>query len=379
MTALIAGGGVAGLTLALALGRRGLVSTLFERAARLDEVGAGVQLSPNAGRALAALGLDEALDAVATRPQAVVIRDAVTGRLLKRLTLGAQAERRWGAPYRVVHRADLQAILFKALRAVGSCEIRLASELRGVRATENGVEIDVADASGEAAFAGDWLAGCDGLRSVARGAIGLPTDVGASQLKAWRATVTADTAPAAFDPKSVGVWLGPGAHLVVYPVRRGREANIVLIGGGKAEAPLALTGRWAPAAQAFARLEAAWTPWPLHDRAPDSRMQRDRIALVGDAAHAALPSLAQGAGFAIEDATVLARLVAERGPTAALPAYEAARLRRCARMQAGARRQIRIDHLSGPAAVARNAALALAPEAALIRGLDWIYGWRDAA
>ncbi len=378
MTALIAGGGVAGLALALALGRRGLVSTLFERAARLDEVGAGVQLSPNAGRALGALGLDDQLDAVSTRPEAVVIRDALSGRVLKRLTLGAQAERRWGAPYRVIHRADLQATLFRALRAVGSCEIRLASELRGVRASEDGVQIEVADASGEAAFAGDWLAGCDGLRSVARGAIGLATEVGAAGLKAWRATVAAEAAPAAFDPRTVGVWLGPGAHLVVYPVRRGREANIVLIGDHKAEAPLALAGRWTPSARAFAEPEAGWTPWPLRDRTPDARMQQGRIALLGDAAHAALPSLAQGAGFAIEDATVLARLVAERGPVAALPAYEAARRPRCSRMQAGARTQIRIDHLSGPAAAARNAALALAPEAALIRGLDWIYGWRDA-
>ncbi|WP_020177968.1 FAD-dependent monooxygenase [Methylopila sp. M107] len=378
MTALIAGGGIAGLTLALALARRGLTAQLIERAPRLEETGAGVQLSPNAGRVLDGLGLGGALDAVAVRPEAVAIVDAGTGRTLRRLPLGAAAERRWGAPYRVVHRADLQTLLLKAARASGRVEFLLGTSLERVRETGERVEIDVAGLNA-GALSGDWLAGCDGLRSVAREAVKLPTSVAPSGLTAWRATMPANSLPAAFDQACVSVWLGGGAHMVVYPVRRGGRANVVLIGDDSADAPATLVAGWAaPAREAIAAGADGWTPWPLFDRPPDARMQAGRVALVGDAAHPAFPSLAQGAGFAIEDAAVLARLVADRGVPEALPAYQEARLRRVARMQSAARRQMRIDHLSGVAAKARNAALRLAPDAALIGGLDWIYGWRDA-
>ncbi|RXF69259.1 FAD-dependent monooxygenase [Hansschlegelia zhihuaiae] len=375
--ALIAGGGIAGLTLALALARRGRPSRLFERAPALEATGAGVQLSPNAGRILEALGLGPALDAIATRPEAVSIVDAPSGRRLKRITFGALAERRWGAPYRVLHRADLQAALLEAIAAAGAVEITLGAELRDMRETADGVAIDIAHATGGGeTVEGGWLAGADGLRSVVRRAVKLPTSVGGSALKAWRAVLPASALPTAFDMAEVTLWLGPGAHLVVYPVRKGREANVVVIGDDRAAGPAELAASWAAPARELIAAGPAWTPWPLHDRPPDARMHRGRIALVGDASHAALPALAQGAGFAIEDAAVLARLVASdiADPFAA---YQSARLMRVARMQTQARKQMRIDHLSGLAAMARNAALAAAPEAALRRGLDWIYGWRD--
>lgn len=374
--ALIAGGGIAGLTLALALSRRGLPSHLFERAGALEATGAGVQLSPNAGRVLEGLGLGQALDAVATRPEGVSIVDATTGRRLKRLTLGASAERRWGAPYRVVHRADLQAALVEAVEATGLTEIALGTEIRSVEETADGVTVETATAAGGATVEGGWLAGCDGLRSHLRRAVKLPTAVAGTGLKAWRAVLPASAVPSAFDMAEVTVWLGAGAHLVLYPVRKGREANVVVIGDDRTEGPAEFAERWAVPARELIAAGVKWTPWPLHDRSPDARMHRGRIALLGDAAHAALPSLAQGAAFAIEDAAVLARLVAEGGADP-LGAYQEARLMRVAKLQMNSRRQIRIDHLSGAAAAARNAALRLAPEAALIRGLDWMYGWRE--
>lgn len=375
--ALIAGGGIAGLTLALALARRGLTSRLFERAPLLEETGAGVQLSPNAGRVLEALGLGPALDAVATRPEAVAIVDAPSGRRLKRLTLGASAERRWGAPYRVVHRADLQSLLADAVLASGAVEISLGTEVRSVRETEADVAIETASADGAATVEGGWVAGCDGLRSVLRRAVKLPTGVSGTGLKAFRAVLPASAVPAAFDMREVTVAIGPGAHLVLYPVRKGREANVVVIGDDRADGPDACADGWAGPLRELIAASAGWTPWPLYDRTPDARMRRGPVVLLGDAAHATLPSLAQGAGFAIEDAAVLARLVAENGPDP-LGAYQEARLMRVAKLQTNSRRQIRIDHLSGAAAAARNAALRLAPEAALLRGLDWIYAWRDA-
>lgn len=376
--ALIAGGGIAGLTLSLALARRGRRSRIVERAPALEATGAGVQLSPNAGRALEALGLGPALDAVATRPEAVSIVDAPSGRRLKRVTLGASAERRWGAPYRVLHRADLQTVLLDAIKAAGDVEITLGAEARAVAETGDGVSLEIAHATGGGeTLEGDWLAGADGLRSVIRRAVKLPTAVGGSGLKAWRAVLPASALPAAFDLAEVTLWLGPGAHLVVYPVRKGREANVVVIGDDRVSGPAALAASWASPARELIAAGPDWTPWPLHDRPPDARMHRGRVALVGDASHAAMPSLAQGAGFAIEDAAVLARLVASEAQNP-FAAYQDARLMRVARLQSEARRQIRIDHLRGLAASARNTALMLAPESALLRGLDWIYGWRDA-
>lgn len=374
--ALIAGGGIGGLTLALALARRGHASHIVERALELEATGAGVQLSPNAGHVLERLGLASALDAVASRPEAVSITDGPSGRRLKRLTLGASAERRWGAPYRVLHRADLQAALIEAIGRAGGVEVRLGTEVRAVRETASGVALDVAG-GGASTIEGSWLAGADGLRSVVRRAVKLPTAVGGPGLKAWRAVLPARALQRAFDIDEVSLWLGPSAHVVVYPVRKGREANVVVIGDDGAARPGEVVARWAAPARELIAASANWTPWPLHDRLPDARMHRGRIALMGDAAHAALPSLAQGAAFAIEDAAVLARLVAEGGPDP-FAAYDKARLMRVARLQTEARRQMRIDHMSGVAAAARNVALAVAPEAALIRGLDWMYGWRDA-
>ncbi|HEY0292356.1 MAG TPA: FAD-dependent monooxygenase [Hansschlegelia sp.] len=374
--ALIAGAGIGGLTLALALARRGVPSQIVERAASLEETGAGVQLSPNAGRILDALGLGQALDAAATRPEAVTIADALSARTLKTLPLGADAERRWGAPYRVVHRSDLQTILLEATRGETGVELTLGAEILSARETTFGAAVEIAKDGAAEMIEGGWLAGADGLRSVVRRAVKLPATVQATGLRAWRTVLPAGALPEAFGIRRVSVWLGPGAHLVVYPVRGGREANLVLIGDDRIETPADLVVGWAAPARDAVAACSSWTPWPLHDRAPDARMRHGRIALIGDAAHATLPSLAQGAAFAIEDAATLARLVAEGGPDA-FGAYERARLMRCAKLQMRSRRQIRIDHLAGLAARARNLALAATPASVLLGGLDWIYGWRD--
>jgi salicylate hydroxylase len=376
--ALIAGAGIAGLTLALSLARRGVGSRILERASLLQEAGAGIQLSPNAGRVLDALGLGPALDAVAVRPEAVAIGDAPTGRTLTTLPLGTAAERRWGSPYRVLHRADLQTVLLEAARKEPAIEIALGAEILAVHETESGVAAEVRSTSGAETIEAAWLAGADGLRSVARRAVKLPDAVRTTGLVAWRSVVPAAALPSAFGPTRVTVWLAPGAHLVVYPVRGGREANIVIIGDSRASGPADLAARWAAPARDLIAAAGGWTAWPLHDRDPDARMRRGRIVLLGDAAHATLPSLAQGAAFAIEDAAVLARLVAAGGADPFSP-YEKARLPRTARLQTRSRRQMEIDHLGGLAARARNLALTLAPTQALLAGLDWAYGWKDAA
>lgn len=373
---LIAGAGIGGLTTALALARRGVPCEIVERAPVLEAAGAGVQLSPNASRVLDALGLGPALDAVAVRPEGVTIADALRGRTLKDLPLGRAAERRWSAPYRVVHRADLQAALLDAVRAESATTLSFAAEVTDAVETASGVALDVAVNGVPDRRDGDVLIGADGLRSVVRRAVKLPTAVRSAGLTAFRAVLPASALPSAFAPDRVTLWLGPGAHVVVYPVRAAREANVVLIGAEGAARPSERVSRWAEPARTLVAAAPVWSEWPLFDRATDPRMRRGRIALLGDASHAALPSLAQGAAFAIEDAAVLARLIAAGGGDP-LGAYEAARLMRVMRLPGAARRQIRVDHLAGLAAQARNLALSAAPTGALLGGLDWLYGWRD--
>ncbi|MFL1876331.1 FAD-dependent monooxygenase, partial [Hansschlegelia beijingensis] len=279
--ALIAGAGVGGLTLALSLARRGVACRVFERAPVLEETGAGVQLSPNAGRVLDALGLGPALDAAGTRPRAVAITDGPSGRLLKALPLGAEAERRWGAPYRVIHRADLQTILLQTARAEPAIALMLGAEVREARETASGAALELATASGPEEVEGAWVAGADGLGSNIRRAVKLPRAARATGLTAWRTVLPAAAVPAAFELSRVTVALGPGAHLVVYPVRGGREANLVLIGDDHALTPEELVAGWSRPARDLVGAANAWTRWPLRDRSPDPRMRRGRIALLG--------------------------------------------------------------------------------------------------
>nr|WP_210341587.1 FAD-dependent monooxygenase [Methylopila capsulata] len=373
---MIAGAGIGGLTLGLALAQRGLSSEIFERAPALDEVGAGVQLAPNASRILDGLGLGPALDAVSCRPEGVAISDAPSGSRLKTLPLGAAAERRWGAPYRVIHRADLQAALSAAVDANPSLRLTLGVRVLTAGDGLDGASLEIETGGERRTVDGSFVVGADGLRSVVRQAVKLPEAVRATGLIAHRTVLTAEALPEAIPLTHVSVWLAPGAHMVVYPVRAGREANVVLIGALGATTPEERVARWAAPARKLVAAAPRWTEWPLFDRAPAARMRRGRVALIGDAAHAALPSLGQGAAFAIEDAAVLARVLGDGAPDP-LAAYETARIMRAMRLPEASRRQIAIDHMGGLAARARNLALAATPASALLRGLDWIYGWRD--
>lgn len=372
---LIAGAGIGGLTAAVALARRGVGSSVFEREAVLQAAGAGVQLSPNASRVLDALGLGPALDAVAVRPEAVTIAEARKGRTLAELPLGRSAESRWGAPYRTVHRADLQNVLLEAAVAAPEITLTLGAAAAEAEDAAEGARLML---SNGAAHDGDLLIGADGLRSAVRRAVKLPTEPRATGLTALRAVVPAEALPPAFRGPRVSAWLSAGQHMVVYPVRRGQQANVVLIGPLGAASAEERVADWAEPARRLVAAATAWTDWPLFDRAPDARMRRGRIALIGDASHAALPSLAQGAAFAIEDAAVLARLIGD-GNRDPLGQYERTRLMRVMRLAPASRRQIAIDHMGGLAAHARNLALSAAPTGALLGGLDWIYGWKDAA
>ncbi len=380
MHVIVAGGGIGGLAAALALARRGVASTVVEQAAAFGEVGAGLQLSPNATRVLFALGLEARVRAMGFAPEAAEVRDHAGGRLLLRNALGAAAERRWGAPYLTVHRADLHAALVRAVAAAGLTEVRLGAEVRKVEAAR------VSLSTGET-LTGDVVIGADGVRSAVRTALFGPAAPRFTGQIAWRLT-----APRWTDGDDLTrVWTGPRRHFVCYPVRGGALINVVAVTeadawrgeswtepGDKAALLAAFEG-WPKTALDLIDAGDHVFRWALYDRPPLAAWSKGRASLLGDAAHPMLPFLAQGAAMAIEDAAVLARaLTAGDAPEAALGRYEAARRPRTAKVQAWSRRNARLFHLpSAPAAAVFGAASVLdrlTPGGSAAR-FDWLYGY----
>ncbi|MDV2968623.1 FAD-dependent monooxygenase [Nitratireductor aquimarinus] len=392
--AIIVGAGVAGLTAALALARHGLASRIYERAPELHEVGAGLQLSPNATRLLDRLGVLEELRASAVEPQAVVLKKAATLAPLTHVPLGAAAQARWGAPYLVVHRADLQAALLNRARQQPLIEIVTGAlaEKADFHAGRPRLQI-LRDGESEEVHT-PLLIAADGvwshLRRLARTAVRSRF----TGYVAWRATVPVEEALAAGDgaiqPDRVTAFMHPKFHLVAYPISGGKAINLVAIVPGEVplnawaqdadDAPLKKT--LASANPALARLaasrHASWTVWPIHQVDPaDAWTKPEGLALIGDAAHAVPPFAAQGAGMAIEDATVIANLVAKHrdAPSVALAAYEAQRKPRVSRVARRGAFNRFTWHASGPVALVRDAVLKTRSQEALMADFDWLYGF----
>jgi salicylate hydroxylase len=368
----VAGAGIAGLTSAIALAARGFSVDLFERAPLFEEVGAGIQLSPNATSVLRRLGVLAGLAESLVEPRAIEIRDARDGARLAAIPLGETARRRYGAPYCLIHRADLQAGLLAAARSTDAIQLHIGMEVAALTAPEN----EVAFAAGGEERRADILVAADGVRSSIRaGHFGHPGPRPLGRT-AWRATLPAVEVPEPIRRDATGLWLGPGGHLVHYPVRGGKSLNVVVIAGESSAAPpMYPFGR---EARRLIDVVPEWTPWPLFGVDPARSWVRGRVALIGDAAHAMAPSAAQGGAQAIEDAWVLAAALAERpdDPAAALRHYELRRRPRVERVVTEANRNLAIYNMRGLAAAARNIVLgAMSPERLLAR-LDWLYGWK---
>lgn len=381
---LIVGGGIGGLTTAIALARNGMSATLLERSVFADETGAGIQLGPNATRVLAGLGVLDEAEAVAFKPDLLQLFDGVSGGALASVPLGRVAEERYGAPYLTFHRAELHAALLAACRATSAIELHDGFEVTEVESLTDGVTATNVD--GEP-VEGSCLIAADGIWSRLRDRIAPHAGLRSSGATAWRALLPRDQVPAPFDAPMVGLWLGPRAHLVHYPVRGGKDLNIVAVveGGSakqgwnlRAEPDVLLQAfhRWASPAKALLERVESWRCWSLFRLKPLPRWANGRMALLGDAAHPVLPYLAQGAALAIEDAVALAASLKVCGgdPRCAFPHYESLRMRRAARVQAQAVRFGRIYHLRGPAALARNFMLQRRRADTLLRGFDWLYG-----
>lgn len=406
---LIAGGGIGGLALALAARRAGVAVRVLEQTPVLAEVGAGIQLGPNAVRVLHEWGLMEALRAVAAFPEALSIRDAYDGRELGRLRLGAQAVRRYGQPYATIHRADAHGLLYQAVQALGDVDIRLGQRVQGIADDGQHITLTTAQHQTHQAHA---LVGCDGLWSMVRPYVlsdpaqGFADDTRAaprfSGHLAYRGLVDKAHIPNTLQAPIVTVWLGPRLHVVHYPVSAGQQFNVVAVVHGQIKAHDA--PHWSHEAHVSqlmqavgpvhasltAMLDAApqWRLWPLNDRPPmrsAAEHARGRVALLGDAAHPMRPYLAQGAAMALEDAWTLGQLLPQSPTTRAnathapptidwaglFQRYGQHRWARNAKVQARAQRNGTVFHSDGLLQQGRDWAMALLGERLLDQ--PWLY------
>ncbi len=392
---LLVGGGIGGLATALALGQAGVANQLFEQSAVFDEVGAGIGLGPNAVRRLQAWGVWPGLQDKAFVPSQLVVRDAQNGSQLGCLPMGQAFVQRYGAPYLTLHRADLHQHLRDAVHAHGNTSLKLGhclqhfrSDATSITSQWQGPEQQVVEYTSLA------LSGADGINSKVRELAWPSSKLQASGHWAYRALLPRHDLPAAWRGDAMGLWLGHRLHVVHYPVRGGEWLNLVVLvessdvaqtpGWDSQRTPAqtaqdlnhALAGCCSPL-QELVRTSEAWRAWALFDRHPlrsAKDMAQGRVALVGDAAHAMLPYLAQGAGMAIEDAQMLAQCwqrhdlpVAER-----LQAYAQSRWQRVAKVQARARRNAQLFHATGALAQCRNWGMRWG--GAWVMDMPWLYG-----
>ncbi|WP_127597120.1 FAD-dependent monooxygenase [Nitratireductor alexandrii] len=389
---LVAGGGIAGLTAAIAFAKRGYSVRLFERAPGFAEIGAGLQLSPNATRLLRRLGVLDRLLPAAVRPQAVVLRDARGLVELGRVPLGQAAERRWGAPYLTVHRADLQSALLARAEQDPNITITTGAAVRDAAFHAHGITLSVDRNGAIDEASGGLLLASDGVWSTLRGIALDGMDDSFTGLIAWRTTLRRGSGTG-FADRLIGAdvvtaFLHPQFHIVAYPIRAGAAVNLVAVTKGDAQSlswaagtdSTVLRNAVSGAAKPLFELvenAGSWTSWPLHvvdAKGPWTRPEG--VALIGDAAHAMTPFAAQGAAMAIEDAEVLAGIVArhEDDIPLALQIYETERRPRVLRVeQRGALNRFAWN-ASGPVALVRNFVLKRRSGTRLAADLDWLYG-----
>jgi salicylate hydroxylase len=394
-TVIVAGAGIGGLTASLTLAAQGFRVVVLEKAERLEEAGAGIQISPNASRVLVELGLKERLARRAVTPDAVAIMSARAGGEIVRMPLGEAAAFRAGSPYWVIHRADLQAALEAAVNDHPDIDLRLGCQFEDVTKHAKGLTVVQRRGNARQQELAVALIGADGIWSSVRGHLFPDLQPQFSGLIAWRGTLDATALPREYTAPRVQLWMGPDAHLVAYPISGGRQINVVAIVSGDWNRPgwsapgdtneikdAFASQRWPATARMLIGAVDGWRKWALFTLPDIGRWNEGAVALLGDAAHAMLPFAAQGAGMAIEDAAVLAKALSGctgeniTGIPAALKRYAQMRRTRVLRVQRLARRQGRIYHLSGPAAIARDLAIrAIGPQRMLTRQ-DWIYDWR---
>jgi len=381
MRVAIIGGGIGGLSAALHLLKAGFDVEVYEQAPRITEIGAGIQISPNASRLLIRLGLKPAMDAAGVFPQAVHQRRWDDGRTLQRAPVGEPVEKAFGAPYYHFHRADLANLLAAALPAervhVEHRLVDLVQERDRVTARfENGSSVEA-----------DVVVGADGIHSRARHLLFGPEKARFTGCVAWRGLVPAERVAALGIEVASHNWMGPDGHVVHYWVSAGRFMNVVCVTEhgdwtseswtekGKLADAMARYERWHPTVRGLIAAFPETYIWALHDRLPLPQWSEGRVTLLGDACHPMLPFMAQGAAQAIEDGAALASLLKAMPDDvpAALRRYEEIRKPRATRLQqASSANRTRFHLPDGPEQQARDQAMATSGDRS-IANIGWLY------
>ena len=384
-TVLVAGGGIGGLAAALALARQGHAVKVLEQSAEIGEIGAGIQLGPNAFAAFDALGVGERARGRAVYTERMVMMDAIDETEVASVPVGEAFRKRFGNPYAVIHRADVHTSLLEGARESERIEFLTSTRVERVEQDASGVA--VIDARGNA-HRGIALIGADGVRSAVRARY-VGDDVRVSGHVVYRAVVDRADFPADLQWNAPVVWVGPNCHLVHYPLRGGEQYNVVVtfhsrgpetwsITEGSREEVQSYFGGICAKARQLIELPRDWKRWATADRDPIAQWQHGRAVLLGDAAHPMLQYLAQGACMALEDAVTLGEALRESGGDfeRAFARYQRARVARTARVVLMAREMGRIYHAKGVERLVRNELWKGRTPERYYDALEWLYGWR---
>jgi 3-hydroxybenzoate 6-monooxygenase len=384
-TIILVGGGIGGMAAALALSQAGYEVELVEQAPEIGEIGAGIQLGPNAFAAMDALGCGPRARAAAVYNEELLMMDAMDESEVGRLDVGEDFRKHFGNPYAVIHRADIHKAIYD--EALTHHNIRIHTDARIVEVDIGETSTRIKDQKGRE-WTGAAIIGCDGVKSVVRhNLIGDPHRVSGHVV--YRAVCPKDEFPADLAWNSATLWGGPNCHLVHYPLRQGEEYNIVVTfhsrekeewgvrEGSRDELLSYFNGISAKPRQLVERANT-WQRWATADRDPTTEWGKGRATLLGDAAHPPLQYMAQGACMALEDAVTLRETlrVCDRDIEKAFRMYETIRIPRTARIQLSAREMGRIFHASGAERLVRNSLWKGRTQEQYRAAIDWLYGWK---
>lgn len=383
-TAIVVGGGIGGLAAALALTRQGIQVQLLEQASEIGEIGAGIQLGPNAFSALDALGVGEAARQRAVFTDHIIMMDAVDNTEIIRIQTGQAFRERFNGPYAVIHRADIHGAILDGVSNDPLISFRTSTRINAFTQTDTYAQ--VTDDEGNT-YQADAVIGCDGVKSVVRDHLigGAPRVTGHV---VYRAVVEKENMPDDLRINAPVLWAGPRCHLVHYPLRGGEQYNLVVTfhsreqeewgarDGSKEEVMSYFEGIHARPRQLL-DLPDSWRRWATADREPVDQWSFGRATLLGDAAHPMSQYMAQGACMALEDAVTLGLSVeqCQADLPAAFKLYESLRIPRSARVVWSTREMGRIYHAAGVERAVRNSLWKDAPQSRFYDNLQWLYGW----
>ncbi len=382
---IVAGGGIGGLAAALALVRRGFTVKVLEQAPQLGEIGAGIQLGPNAFSAFDALGVGERTRSRAVYTDYMVMHDALDEYQVGKIPTGEAFLKRFGNPYAVIHRQDVHDSLLEGAQATGKISFCTSTRVSRVEQDEQGVT--AIDQTGQA-HRGVALIGADGVKSVVREQfVGDPARVTGHVV--YRAVVDKKDFPQDLQWNAASIWVGPHCHLVHYPLRGGEQYNVVVtfhsrgqeqwgVTDGSREEVQSYFQDICPKARQLIDLPKSWRRWATADREPIARWTFGRVTLLGDAAHPTTQYMAQGACMALEDAVTLGEALRVHGNDfhKALDLYQHSRIARTARIVLSGREMGRIYHAKGVERLVRNDLWRGRTPERFYDAVEWLYGWK---